>query len=99
MSDSKPFILRDYQRNTLKNIRGKSYIALLHEMRLGKTLVCIRWFKPKKLKKILIVVPFSGMNGWEDDLKREGFDPNKTIRIVGSPAKKRDILASDSKYI
>lgn len=57
--------------------------ALFMEMRLGKTLVIIRWSKYVRLWKNLIVAPYSAIPGWIDELTLEGEDKYGIVELTG----------------
>jgi superfamily II DNA or RNA helicase len=83
--------LREYQREGLRYLLRQDHGALYWDMRLGKTVVAIRRAKlKKKLRRALVVAPFSAMQGWEDDLinERQG----SPCRIVGTAEKRRQLL-------
>lgn len=46
--------------------------AWICEMRLGKTLVTIRWAKRLQLRTIVVVAPVTVLETWEEELEREG---------------------------
>jgi SNF2 family DNA or RNA helicase len=53
------------------------------EMRLGKTLVIIRWSKYIRLWKNLIIAPYSAIPGWIDELTLEGEDKWGIVELTG----------------
>ena len=68
------FSLRPYQSNGiryLRNVNGRG--ALFWEMRLGKTIVTIKFLSQRRdARRILVVAPYSALAGWRDELWREG---------------------------
>lgn len=62
--------LRPYQKDALSYTKDKDQIALLMEMRLGKSCVAIRWAKRFPGRK-LIVAPLSVLASWEEELEKE----------------------------
>lgn len=91
--------LRPYQKDALKHASDKNHVALLMEMRLGKTLTCLRIMKKRgmsKQKKVLIFTPYSAMLGWEISLEEEGFSNH--VRLTGIPKKKLEILDGDYQF-
>lgn len=48
-------------------------IALFMEMRLGKTMVTIRWAEHNKLCPNLVIAPLSVLPSWEEELLEEGY--------------------------
>lgn len=76
----KPYI---HQQKVLDQIVNRDKVALFIEMRLGKTLIAIRWAMQKKAERILIICPKSVMGVWTKELKEEGFDRNRVKMLVG----------------
>ena len=77
--------LMPHQKSALTWARKFRRIALFLEMRLGKTLVAIRWAKHKPYKtKILVVAPLSVLPTWQEELVKEGVSPNDIQFIRGS---------------
>ena len=66
--------------------------ALFMEMRLGKTLVAIRWTKYRNLWKNLIVGPYSVYKSWFDELVLEEEDKWGIIPLFGSRDERLQIL-------
>lgn len=65
--------LMKHQRAGLRRIRPKFQCALFWQMRLGKTLVSIRWAGEKPdAERILVVCPFTVIENWEEHLAEEG---------------------------
>lgn len=83
--------LRKHQRQAFRYAKRRDEIDLFMEMRLGKTLVAIRWAKLKTEwdDPVLIVSPATTLHVWRDELKLEGIEP--TI-LQGSSAKKLQTL-------
>lgn len=63
--------LMPHQIKALEYAKNKKSIALLMEMRLGKTLVAIRWAKHKGVKSILILAPKATHPSWRSELEEE----------------------------
>jgi SNF2 family DNA or RNA helicase len=63
--------------------QSKKYFPCFMEMRLGKSLVIIRWAKAKKPEHVLILAPTSTIPDWTDELRRENID---AIHLTGSRA-------------
>jgi hypothetical protein len=66
--------LRDYQikfgLEYLRRVNGCGVLGW--EMRLGKTLTVIRFLSQRKdARRILVVAPYSALEGWVDDLQKE----------------------------
>lgn len=64
--------LMRHQRHALKYARKHRSPAFLMEMRLGKTLVCIRYAQRKGFRCILVMAPKSALISWREELTREG---------------------------
>jgi len=64
--------LFDYQERALAYAAERSRIALFMEMRLGKTLVTIRWARAQGARRILVLAPVTVLNSWWDELNDEG---------------------------
>lgn len=60
-----------YQRTVLEWAAPRNRVALFLEMRLGKTLVSIRWAKSKGAKRILVLSPLSVFMAWQKELRLE----------------------------
>lgn len=67
-------------------------IALFCEMRLGKTLVAIRWCEQPAIKKVLVVAPLAVLRVWEDELLMEEWAEEDIQTIHGSLKKRREAL-------
>lgn len=68
--------LLPYQKPVMRYARSRSRVALFMEMRLGKTIVTIRWAKVRKLRRVLLIAPqptLVGKDMWEGELQRAGF--------------------------
>ena len=69
----------DYQGSVIEWGRERSTIPLLIQMRLGKTLIVIRWAKEKgedlNQRRILTVCPKSVIPVWQRELRLEGIEP------------------------
>ncbi len=91
---AKPRQLMDHQSKALEWAKGRDDAALFMEMRLGKTLVIIRWLRLKKdAKKILIVCPLSVVASWRKELALEG---EKLVELTGSATKRAKILEENT---
>ena len=70
--------LTSYQQDALRYTKNRLRIALFLEMRLGKSVVAIRWLKRVKAQRILLVAPLTTLLGslnWQGELTREGVTP------------------------
>jgi len=63
--------LRPYQQRVLNWAEANSKIALFLEMRLGKTLIAIRWANQLTDKKKLVIAPLYVLSAWEKELAEE----------------------------
>ncbi len=64
--------LRLYQKQALSYINRVQHPALFIEMRLGKTLITVRWIKSHpEIKTVLVVSPYSAFYGWKRELRLE----------------------------
>ena len=82
--------LRSGQKDAIKYMQYGEHWALFMEMRLGKTLCCIR--KVKQLgvaKKILVVGPYSALHGWKQELLTE--NQQCIVDMTGTAQKRKDI--------
>lgn len=86
--------LREHQLEALVRARRQKALAVFWVMRLGKTLFTIRWLEAKKPKpgRILVVAPLSVLEGWEEELAREGL----AYVVVTGPLKKQLLAVSDA---
>lgn len=63
--------LMTHQIKALEYAKTKSKIALFLEMRLGKSLITLRWCKLKKLRFVLILAPKATHPSWKAELEEE----------------------------
>ena len=61
-----------HQTSALRYATPRERIALYLEMRLGKSLVAIRWALHHKARRVLVVAPLSTIPGWLEELELEG---------------------------
>ena len=76
-----------HQRKAFRYAKPKPSIALLMQMRLGKSLVATRWAKSRTdwNDPVLIITPATTMHVWQSELEAEGI--NATL-LQGSSKKK-----------
>lgn len=67
--------LYPYQQQGYEQIKFRDKFALYWQMRLGKTVVTIRWLKAKQPDKCLIIAPLSVLNVWDQHLKDDHLSP------------------------
>jgi SWI/SNF-related matrix-associated actin-dependent regulator 1 of chromatin subfamily A len=89
-----PRTLFPHQEEALRYADARSRIALFMEMRLGKTLVTIRWAQKRNLRRVLVLGPLSVLPGWYDELFREGVSPLNLFFLEG-PTRDRLALADE----
>lgn len=88
-----PHTLRPSQVAALAYARNRQRIALFMEMRLGKSVVAIRWAKAHKAKRVLIVSPLGPIYDWKEELKTEGVPPYDIIDLTRLDLRHRTELA------
>ncbi len=82
--------LMKHQRAGLRRIRPRLQCALFWQMRLGKTLVAIRWAGEKPdADRILVVCPYTVIENWEEHLAEEG---EEFVTLVGSEEKRLKLI-------
>ena len=82
-----------YQKKALAYAQSRSRVALFMEMRLGKTLVCIRWLAGKA-GPFLIVAPVEALSGWENELQGERDSRTSIKMLYGTKKQRLDELAT-----
>lgn len=80
--------LMKHQKKAFEYAKPLARIALFMEMRLGKTLVAIRWCEYNKLKRVLVVAPLSVLVSWEEELLREDYAYEDIHWLKGSVEEK-----------
>ena len=84
MGERRPFL--KHQAKAWKVAKRKSKLPLFMEMRLGKTLIAIRWAKTRlDCNKILVACPLSVVDSWLRELALEN---EKAIAVVGTANQK-----------
>lgn len=83
-----------HQIRAFQYAEKKPRIALFMEMRLGKTLVAIRWARAHRLDRVLVVAPLSVLGGWVDELLAEGV-PMGYINFLSGPTIERARVAEE----
>lgn len=72
-----------HQAYGLQWAKSLDYIGLFWEMRLGKTLVAIRWSEHKTDGCVLVIAPLAAHQGWIEELEQEGYYKND-VQIIRS---------------
>lgn len=80
--------LMAHQRRAMRYAQDRNSIALFMEMRLGKTLVAIRWAQ-RFGGHTLVVAPSSVLQVWEDELAMEN---TSSIQLRGTPQERLDLF-------
>ena len=65
-------LMYSHQRRGLAWAESRNKIAIFWEMRLGKTLLAIRWAKKRKRFPALVVCPSDILETWQEELTKEG---------------------------
>lgn len=74
-----------HQRTVLDWAYGRDRVGLFLEMRLGKTLVAIRWAQSFSPRRVLIVSPLTVIPTWVEELELE----RERARVLDGPVKQR----------
>lgn len=88
-----PHVLRPSQVAALDYARDKQRIALFMEMRLGKSVVAIRWAKMQRARRVLIVSPMGPIYDWMVELEIEGVPPSRIIDLSRMDKRRRSEIA------
>lgn len=83
-----------YQRKVADWATNRERIALFLEMRLGKTLVTIRWLRQVGARRILVVAPLTVLASWESELAEEGI---RSVLLRGNRSAKWK-MATQPRY-
>lgn len=84
--------LRLNQKLAFKYSTTVQHPAFFMEMRLGKTLVTIRWARYRRLVKNLVIGPYSVYKGWYDELCMEGEDKWGIVPLFGTRDERLETL-------
>ena len=92
-------ILRPYQVDGINYLRRQNGCgALLWEMRLGKTLTVIRFLSQRKdARRVLVVAPYSALDGWREELFREKEEVPKDVYYY-KPSLRKDYFYNTRIY-
>ena len=78
--------LRPHQEPVLAWLMPRKTAGLFLEMRLGKSLLAIRWAAPRvKRAPALVIAPSVPLIDWQDEIRKEGFDSV----VLEGPSKKK----------
>lgn len=92
--------LRRYQREALTDVGKRAFPALFPEMRLGKSLICLRSLAirfPSSGRK-LIVGPYSALYQWTKELKAEGLSERDIIFLTGTRKERAENLDKEGEF-
>src|SRR6476620_8990239 len=84
-----------HQEQALRYAQQRDHIALFMEMRLGKSVVAIRWAQPFHGRR-LVVAPLSTLKGWEQELRDEG--ETDVVWLTGISARARASLVTTAAH-
>jgi SNF2 family DNA or RNA helicase len=80
--------LMPHQKLAFEYAKSKTRLALFMEMRLGKTVVAIRWAEFKRCGRVLVVAPLPVLRVWKEELLEEEF-AEEDVHIVRGSEEKR----------
>ncbi|MFH1394652.1 MAG: SNF2-related protein, partial [Candidatus Omnitrophota bacterium] len=84
-----------HQKRVLEWTSSRSKIALFLQMRLGKTLVAIRWVQLAETPiKALVIAPLSVLHVWESELHKENVEIAHIRTMTGTPPQRAKVLKS-----
>lgn len=86
--------LMPHQIKVLKYAKPLSSLALFLEMRLGKTLITIRWIELKKVSRILVVCPKTVIPVWCEELYDEDYAEQDVFPLYGSTNSRLQTIVS-----
>lgn len=84
--------LKPYQQIVFEELKEKDRAGLFLQMRLGKTVISVKWVAYKKAKRILVLCPKSVMPGWIEELYEEGYRKNNFSLVAGPTEQKYEEL-------
>lgn len=76
--------LMPHQNKALVYAKPLARIALFMQMRLGKSLVFIRWAEDNARKRVLIVAPLSVLPTWREELLAEEWAEEDIVTVRGT---------------
>lgn len=83
-------ILRPYQKKIIRYAVRTNYPAFFVDMRLGKTLVTVRWIKHLKVNSVLVVAPYSAFDSWRKEILLEEY--TKPVELTGIEMERNNLL-------
>ncbi|MFH1394916.1 MAG: DEAD/DEAH box helicase [Candidatus Omnitrophota bacterium] len=87
--------LYPHQKKALAWASSRNKIALFKEMRLGKSLVAIRWVQLAETPiKALVIAPLSVLHVWESELHKENVEIAHIRTMTGTPHQRAKVLKS-----
>lgn len=87
--------LRPYQLQMLRYALSTEYPALFVDMRLGKTIVTVRWALLRGYRRVLVVGPYSCFASWRDELDEM---KQEYVQLTG-PRDARERLLANSNAV
>ncbi len=84
--------LMPHQVKGFRHCRKSRHPGLLMQMRLGKTLVAIRWVKYRDLPHVVVVAPITVLETWERELQMEG---ETFVRAYGVSKRTREAAINE----
>jgi len=88
--------LRPYQQEGLEKFKDEDSMFLAMEMRLGKSLVTLRWLKLKGASRTMIIAPKTVLIGWQEELADEGI---RAYDLTSWSLQDREILIRSTKHL
>ncbi len=87
-----------HQYKALDYAEPRARIALFMQMRLGKTLVLIRWAEQQGCKKILVLLPLATVGDWVKELQSELVADEDIVVLRGVPGERLDKTMLDANW-
>ena len=89
--------LYPYQKDIFEKMKSLKKIALFIKMRLGKTVITLKWLHYINAKRVLILCPKSVMPIWSSEIMDEGYSKDRITIITGN-AEERYALAEKKHF-
>lgn len=90
--------LMPQQLQALQYAKPLKRIALFMEMRLGKSLVAIRWAEASKCERVLLVAPLATHDGWVEELLLEENAEEDIVVLRGSLEKRMQLAKGSGNW-